>query len=78
MIVLLLDTEHELSPGSVVGDLFEVVDVLLVLPHGVHLLEHLLGPADQGVRRLVVVPQAGRQTLGVAQKLLNGQRHHYH
>ena len=30
---LLLDTEHELSPGTVVGDLFEVVDVLLVLPH---------------------------------------------
>ena len=70
MIVLLLDTEHELSPGSVVGDLFEVVDVLLVLPHGVHLLEDLLRPADQQVRRLVVVSQPCRQTLGITQKLL--------
>ena len=36
--VLLLDPQHQLGPRSVVGHLVQVLHVLLVLPHGVHLL----------------------------------------
>ena len=42
MPVLLLDTQHQLGPGSVVSHLVEVLHVLLVLSHCVHLLQHLL------------------------------------
>ena len=46
MSVLLLDAEHQLGPRPVVGDLVQVVHVLLILPHRVHLLQHILSPGN--------------------------------
>ena len=45
--VLLLDAEHQLGPGTVVCHLIEVLHVLLILPHGIHLLQYLLGPGNR-------------------------------
>ena len=45
--VLLLDPEHQLGPRPVVSHLIEVVHVLLVLPHGVHLLQHFLRSGEK-------------------------------
>ena len=47
--VLLLDAEYQLHPGPVEGHLIEVLvlHILLVLPHSVHLLQHVLGPDNE-------------------------------
>ena len=46
MPILLLDAEHQLRLGPVVGvgHLIQVLHILLILPHAVHLLQHVLGP----------------------------------
>ena len=85
--VLLLDTEHQLRPGPVVDHLIQVLHVLLILPHGVHLLQHVLGPDNENgvncknvrdvtpgyesVGRLVMIPQSIQEPLGISQQLLD-------
>jgi hypothetical protein len=45
--ILAVITENQMSPGPVVGHLVQIVHVLFVLPHRLHLLQDLLRSAQR-------------------------------
>ena len=68
-------TQNKLGPRPIVSYGVEAVDVLLILPHGLDVLEDRRCRRDDVVGRRIVFTKSTCQTFGVVEKLLNCQRH---